>query len=149
MNVKIIAVIVLFAIAIGAALAFTFTQGGMEYRTFPQLTGSDYDGERVKMKVQVISIESMENPAVFIAEDLAPDPNDPKANFSVPRGKGKVIYSAPVPSGFKLGCHATIEGRFDAKKGAFVATNMQTQCPSKYEGQETPALSEKPATGTP
>ena len=51
MNVKIIAVIVLFAIAIGAALAFTFTQGGMEYRTFPQLTGSEYDGERVKMKV--------------------------------------------------------------------------------------------------
>ncbi|MCC6149309.1 MAG: cytochrome c maturation protein CcmE [Planctomycetes bacterium] len=149
MNIKIVAVIVLFAVAVGAALAFTFTQGGMEYRTFPQVTGSEYGGERVKMKVQVISIESAENPAVFIAEDLAPDANDPKANFNVPRGKGKVIYAAPVPSGFKLGCHATLEGRYDEKKGAFVATNMQTQCPSKYEGQETPALSEKPATGTP
>lgn len=145
MNFKIVAVVVLFAIAIGAALAFTFTQGGMEYRTFPQLTSGDYSGERVKMKVQVISIESIENPAVFVAEDLAPDPNDPKANFNVPRGQGKVIYAAPVPTGFKLGCHATLEGRYDEKKGAFVATNMQTQCPSKYEGQETPALNEKPA----
>ncbi len=144
MNFKIVAVVVLFAVAVGAALAFTFTQGGMEYRTFPQLTGGEYSGERVKMKVQVVSIESIENPAVFVAMDLAPDANDPKANFNVPRGQGKVIYAAPVPSGFKLGCHATLEGRYDAKKGAFVATNMQTQCPSKYEGQETPALNEKP-----
>jgi cytochrome c-type biogenesis protein CcmE len=138
MNFKIVAVVVLFAVAIAAALAFTFTQGGMEYRTFPQLTSGNYDGERVKLKVQVISIESIENPAVFIATDIAPDPNDPKANFNAPRGQGKVIYAAPVPSGFKLGCHATIEGRYDEKKGAFVATNMQTQCPSKYEGQEVP-----------
>ena len=147
MNLKIVAVVLLFAVAIGAALAFTFVQGGLEYRTFPELAGTGYAGQRVKMKVQVVAIEATGETTVFHAIDLAPDATDAKAApDNRARGRGKVIYKGAEPQGFKLGCHATLEGRFDSGQGAFIATSMQTQCPSKYEGQEVPKV---PVSGTP
>lgn len=139
MNLKIVAVILLFAVAVGAALAFTFSQGGVEYRTFPELTSENYGGERVKMKVQVTAIESNFNPTIFTAIDLTPEDDASAPSRGRPLGSGRVIYEGTeLPQGFKLNCHATVEGRYDVKRGAFVATHIQTQCPSKYEGQEIP-----------
>jgi hypothetical protein len=89
------------------------------------------------MKVQVTLIESKGEAIVFQAVDIPPDMSEQKPD-NRPRGKGKVIFKGDEPQGFKLGCHATVEGRYDKEKQAFVATHMQTQCPSKYEGQETP-----------
>ena len=58
-----------------------------------------------------------------------------------------VVVGADVPGNLKKAAHVTMEGRYDAKRGAFVATLLQTQCPSRYEGKElTPANEEeKPA----
>ena len=98
-----------------------------------------YGGERVKMKVQVTSIENNFNPTVFNAIDIRPDDDPSAATRGRKLGSGRIIYQGTeLPQGFKLNCHATVEGRYDSKRGAFVATHIQTQCPSKYEGQEVP-----------
>lgn len=140
MNFKIVVVVMLFVVAVGAAVLFAMTQGGVEYRTFPEMQSAAYKGERVKVKAQVLAIESEHKPTVFTAVDIAPVTEDEKrAHAGRPLGNCRVIYEGDdVPQGFKIACHVTLEGRFDAKRGAFVATSMTTQCPSRYEGQVVP-----------
>ena len=59
-----------------------------------------------------------------------------------------MIYEGDdVPGNLKKAAHVTMEGRYDAKRGAFIATMLQTQCPSRYEGKELTTANEdaKPA----
>ena len=61
-----------------------------------------------------------------------------------------MIYEGDdVPQGLKKAAHVTLEGRFDRKRNAFIATLVQTQCPSKYEGQQVPAIQERGDDGQP
>ncbi|MCC6466455.1 MAG: cytochrome c maturation protein CcmE [Planctomycetes bacterium] len=135
MNTKVIVVIVLFVLAVGGAVAFALTQGGIEYRTIPELTTGSYGGERVKVKAQVVEIQSEFKPTRFTAVDIPAEGAQPGNAICT------VIYEGDdVPQGLKKAAHVTMEGRYDAARGAFVATLLQTQCPSRYEGKElTPA----------
>lgn len=149
MNAKLAIVVALFIIAIGGGVAFALTQGGTEYRTIPQLTADSYDGERVMVKAQVLSISSELSPTVFIATDIIAEGYKLKPNTPTCR----VIYEGnDPPGGLKKAAHVTMTGRYDAARNAFVATKLQTQCPSRYEGQELKPLDEmpsKPATENP
>ncbi len=140
MNFKIVVVVMLFVVAVGSAVLFAMTQGGVEYRTFPEVQAAAYKGERVKIKAQVLTIESEHRPTVFTAHDITPVTEEEKrARSGRTLGNCRVIYEGDdVPQGFKQACHVTLEGRFDARRGAFVATTMTTQCPSRYEGQAVP-----------
>jgi cytochrome c-type biogenesis protein CcmE len=133
MSVKIVIVILLFVAAIGGAVTLALYEGGVEYRDVGQLTGSDYDGERVKVKAQVVDILHDFKPTRFTAIDIPPEGAQPGANAR----QIMVVYEGDdVPQGLKKAAHVTLTGRYDAAKGVFMATEMQTQCPSRYEGKE-------------
>jgi cytochrome c-type biogenesis protein CcmE len=144
MSAKVIIVIALFVAAVGGAVTLALLEGGIEYRTIPELTSDAYEGERVKVKAQVLSMQSPFQPTQFTAIDIPAEGQNVPANPHVIQ----VIYDGDdVPQGMKMGAHVTMEGRFDAKRGAFVATLLQTQCPSRYEGEKltTADESETPA----
>ncbi|MDC1142760.1 cytochrome c maturation protein CcmE [Planctomycetota bacterium] len=137
MNTKLAVVILLFVVAIGGAVSFALSEGGIEYRTVPQLVSSEYDGERVKVKAQVIDVTSELKPTVFLASDILNEGARLTANTPTCR----VIYEGDdPPSGLKKAAHVTMEGRFDKDRNVFVATSLQTQCPSRYEGEELKPL---------
>jgi cytochrome c-type biogenesis protein CcmE len=133
MSAKVIVVILLFAVPIGGALSLALFEGGIEYRTVTQLTSATSEGERVKVKGQVLEMHSDFKPARFTCADIPPEgqqltPGAPAM---------QVIYDGDdVPANLKRAAHVTLEGRYDHKRGAFVASMIQTQCPSRYEGQE-------------
>ncbi|MCA8917575.1 MAG: cytochrome c maturation protein CcmE [Planctomycetes bacterium] len=144
MGAKVIIVIVLFAAAVGGAVTLALLEGGIEYRTIPELTSDNYDGERIKVKAQVLSVQNQFKPAQFTAIDIPPEGQSAPANPVVLQ----VIYEGDdVPGNLKKAAHVTMEGRYDAKRGAFIATMLQTQCPSKYNGKELKTADEdaKPA----
>lgn len=144
MNAKVIIVIVLFLVAVGGSLALALNQGGVEYRTLSQLQGDSYDGERVKVKAQVLDIESDFKPAKFRVVDIPDEGKPVPANAKTCH----VVYEGDdVPGGLKKAAHVTMEGRYDSERGVFVATMLQTQCPSRYEGAGDPELKhEEPAS---
>jgi cytochrome c-type biogenesis protein CcmE len=136
-NAKVIVVVLLFAAAVSGAVTLALLEGGIEYRTVPDLLSDSYDGERVKLKGQVLEVQNNFKPARFTVSDI-PD-------GAVQSGPAcQVIYDGDdVPQGLKKAAHVTLEGRFDRKRSAFIATLVQTQCPSKYEGQQTPAIEDR------
>lgn len=141
MSTKVIIVVVLFAMAVGGAVSLALLEGGIEYRSIPQLTSSVYDGERVKLKAQVVEVQQEFKPTMFTVIDIPPEGEAPDPNGGVIQ----VIYEGDdVPQGLKKAAHVTCEGRYDAQRGAFVATLLQTQCPSRYEGKELTAADEEP-----
>lgn len=149
MSAKVIIVIVLFAAAVGGAVTLALVEGGIEYRTIPELTSSSYGGERIKVKAQVLSVQSEFRPTQFTAIDIPPEGQTAPANPVVLQ----VIYEGDEPPGnLKKAAHVTMEGRYDAKRGAFIATLLQTQCPSRYDGKELTTAeedAEKDAKPTP
>jgi cytochrome c-type biogenesis protein CcmE len=132
--VKVVVVVILFAVAVGGALALALIEGGVEYRTVPDLLSSTYGGERVKLKGQVLEVQNNFGPAKFTVSDIP--------EGSAQAGPScQVIYEGDdVPQGLKRAAHVTLEGRFDRARNAFIATLVQTQCPSRYEGQTLPSV---------
>lgn len=133
MSAKLIIVIALFVAAVGGAVTLALLEGGIEYRTIPELTSGAYGGERIKVRGHVLNVQSEFKPTRFTAMDIPPEgqtaPADPRVI--------QVIYEGDdVPQGLKKGAHVTMEGRFDSERGAFIATLLQTQCPSRYQGKE-------------
>ncbi|MCL4730590.1 MAG: cytochrome c maturation protein CcmE [Planctomycetes bacterium] len=134
MNLKVVIVILLFASAVTGAVVLALLEGGVEYRTVPHLLSDAYSGERVKLKGQVVQVHREFKPAQFTVVDI------PEGN-AAPGPSCRVIYEGDdVPQGLKKAAHVTLEGRYDRRRGAFVATLVQTQCPSRYEGQQLPAI---------
>ena len=133
MSAKLVIVIALFVAAVGGAVTLALLEGGIEYRTIPELTSSNYEGERVKVRAQVLSMQNEFRPTQFTAMDIPAEGEAAPANPRVIQ----VFYEGDdVPQGLKKGAHVTMEGRFDSQRGAFVATLLQTQCPSRYQGKE-------------
>jgi hypothetical protein len=133
MSAKVVAVIVLFAMALGGAVSFALLEGGVEYRTVPALLSSSYEGERVKVRAEVVRMLNDFKPTVFVAADIPAD----GARLPADAPSITVEYSGDdVPQGLQRAAHVTLEGRFNRERGVFEATMLQTQCPSRYEGQE-------------
>jgi cytochrome c-type biogenesis protein CcmE len=133
MSAKVVVVILLFAVAIGGALSLALFEGGIEYRTVAQLTSPTYEGERVKVKGQVLDIHNDFKPASFTCADIPAEGQQLQPGAPAMQ----VIYEGDdVPANLKRAAHVTLEGRYDHKRGAFVASNIWTQCPSRYEGKE-------------
>lgn len=133
MSLKVVAVIALFFVAVAAAVSLAILEGGVEYRTVGQLKSATYEGERVKVMGQVVAISRPFKPTVFTCTDIPPEGQQVPRNAPVL----SVIYEGDdVPQNLQVAAHVTLEGRFDPERGAFIATMIQTQCPSRYEGQE-------------
>lgn len=149
MNLKIVVIAGLFLVVLAGVLVLALSEGTIEYRTFPEMQSEAYEGERVKVKAQVVEILNDFKPTEFVAVDIAPEDG---AGRSL--GSARVIYHGDdVPQGFKKSAHVTLEGRYNKEKRVFEATIIQTQCPSRYEGEGPPpppgsegnAVGEKPA----
>lgn len=137
MNAKVVVVVLLFAVAVAGAVTLALLEGGVEYRTVGHLLSGSYDGERVKLKGQVLEVQKEFKPAQFTVADIP----EGAATGSPAGPVCLVIYEGDdVPQGLKKAAHVTLEGRYDSKRGAFIATLVQTQCPSRYEGQQLPAI---------
>jgi cytochrome c-type biogenesis protein CcmE len=56
-------------------------------------------------------------------------------SFKISDGKRDldVIYRGAVSDIFKDGIEVVVEGKYDKSSGVFVANNVITKCPSKYE----------------
>lgn len=133
MSVKVVAVIALFVVAVSGAVSLAILEGGVEYRSVNQLQAPAYQGERVKVMGEVVQISRQFNPTVFTCTDIPPE------GKQLPPGSPvlTVIYEGDdVPQNLQAAAHVTLEGRYDAERGGFIATMIQTQCPSRYEGQE-------------
>jgi len=49
----------------------------------------------------------------------------------------KVDFNGQMPSSFAAGVDVVVVGRFLASQGLIAADELQTKCPSKYEGKGT------------
>lgn len=124
---RLIGVVVLIAVISGAAY-FLIGGSGSKIMGVGAFLDDPVVGERVKVTGIVVdgSWDGKANPMSFEVSDK----DDP--------GKAlPVTYGGTVPSGFGKDTKATLTGTLGAD-GVFTATNMLTQCPSKYQKQAAP-----------
>lgn len=125
-RVRLIVVGVAIAV-IGVAAYFVLQGSGQDILTVTQISdGAVEPGVRVKVTGMVIgeSWDGSANPMRFdIRDDGTTGPDL------------AVVYPGTVPSGFGEKTSATLTGVLGAG-GVFEASEMLTQCPSKYESQE-------------
>jgi len=119
-------IVVVFVIGV----VFLVQKQGAYYRQVSDLTTGQYDGKNVKVGGRVVdgTINRDEAGVHFTIQDLT--------------GKTdtvKVIYGGQMPGTFEDGVDVVIVGKFAAADGVVSADELQTKCPSKYEGKASPA----------
>lgn len=103
---------------------------GAYYRQVSELTTGQYDGQNVKVGGRVVdgTIDRDAEGVHFMIQDLT--------------GKSdavKVSYSGQMPNTFDAGVDVVVIGKYASSGTVITADQLQTKCPSKYEGQASPA----------
>jgi cytochrome c-type biogenesis protein CcmE len=111
-------------------VVFLVQRQGAYYRQVSDLTTGQYDGKNVKVGGRVLdgTIERDASGVLFTIEDLT--------------GKSdtvKVLYSGQMPGTFDAGVDVVVIGKYASNGALITADQLQTKCPSKYEGQASPA----------
>jgi len=111
-------------------VVFLVQRQGAYYRQVAELTTGQYDGKNVKVGGRVLdgTIQRDAAGVHFTIEDLT--------------GKTatvKVIYSGQMPNTFDAGVDVVVIGEYASDGSLITADQLQTKCPSKYEGQASPA----------
>ena len=119
-------IVVVFVIGV----VFLIQKQGAYYRQVGELTTGQYDGKNVKVGGRVVdgTIARDDTGVHFTIQDLT--------------GKAdtvKVTYSGQMPGTFEDGVDVVIVGKYAAADGVVSADELQTKCPSKYEGKASPA----------
>ncbi len=119
-------IVVVFVIGV----VFLVQKQGAYYRQVGELTTGQYDGKNVKVGGRVVdgTIDRDAGGVHFTIQDLT--------------GKTdtvKVTYSGQMPNTFEDGVDVVIVGKYAAADGVVAADELQTKCPSKYEGKASPA----------
>jgi cytochrome c-type biogenesis protein CcmE len=119
-------IVVVFVIGV----VFLIQKQGAYYRQVGELTTGQYDGKNVKVGGRVVdgTINRDDAGVHFTIQDLT--------------GKAdtvKVTYSGQMPGTFEDGIDVVIVGKYAAADGVVSADELQTKCPSKYEGSASPA----------
>jgi cytochrome c-type biogenesis protein CcmE len=119
-------IVVVFVIGV----VFLIQKQGAYYRQVADLTTGQYDGKNVKVGGRVVN--------GTIARD------DAGVHFTIQDLTGKadtvkVTYSGQMPGTFEDGVDVVIVGKYAAADGVVSADELQTKCPSKYEGKASPA----------
>jgi cytochrome c-type biogenesis protein CcmE len=120
---------VIVAVGIAVVVYFVSTQSAY-YRQVSELTSGQYDGKNVKVGGRVLdgTIQRDAAGVHFTIEDLT--------------GKTdtvKVLYSGQMPGTFDAGVDVVVIGEYASAGSLITADQLQTKCPSKYEGQASPA----------
>jgi len=119
-------IVVVFVIGV----VFLVQKQGAYYRQVADLTTGQYDGKNVKVGGKVVggTINRDAGGVHFTIQDLT--------------GKSdtvKVTYAGQMPGTFEDGVDVVIVGKYAATDGTINADQLQTKCPSKYKGKESPA----------
>jgi len=109
-----------------AAVVYLVQRQGAYYRQVSELSTGQYDGKNVKVGGRVLdgTIERDGSGLHFEIQDLT--------------GKTdtvQVTYAGQMPGTFEAGVDVVIIGEYQA--GSILADELQTKCPSKYEGKAT------------
>jgi cytochrome c-type biogenesis protein CcmE len=115
-------------VAFVVGVVYLVTQQGAYYRQVSELVSGDWDGKNVQVGGRVLdgTISRDDDGVTFTIQDLH------GATDTV-----KVFYSGQMPNTFAAGVDVVVVGTYSATDGVVKADELQTKCPSKYEGQGT------------
>lgn len=103
---------------------------GAYYRQVAELTTGQYDGKNVKVGGRVLdgTIERDAAGVHFTIEDLTGE-----------QATVNVVYAGQMPNTFEPGVDVVVIGKYASNGALITADQLQTKCPSKYEGSASPA----------
>jgi cytochrome c-type biogenesis protein CcmE len=131
--VKLFIVGVVFLSAMGVLVWIGIVEGSIPVLTVAQAL-SQPAGKVCRIdKAKIHSIESLSNPLLFT---IAADENSSQTI--------RVESRESAPDNFSVGKNVGVKGVYDSKAGRFMASEVTTQCPSKYEASKDVKL---PASG--
>jgi cytochrome c-type biogenesis protein CcmE len=121
MNLKVViaVIVIIVAIVFGAS---SFLESNIEYGTFSKAI-------ETSKKIQVKGEWVKGQPTDF-------DIKKSEFHFYLKDEEGKmlpVIFNGAKPNNFEIAKSVVVKGRY--KEGSFLATEILTKCPSKYEAQ--------------
>lgn len=142
---KVVIPFVLIFAGLSALIAMGVTQGGVPELQVEQLVAGEYPDREVKVHGFLESIESAERPLRFTVRSK----EQPELVIHVVCDKSK-------PDTFQEDYDVAVQGEWNADEQQFVAEQIFTKCPSKYEAEvkegigspEMAAEREKPAETT-
>jgi cytochrome c-type biogenesis protein CcmE len=125
----VIATLVIVAVFV-AGVVYLIDAEGAYYRQVSELAGGGYDGKNVKVGGRVLDQTVVHDDAGvhFIIQDLSGEADTVK-----------VDYDGQMPNTFGPGVDVVVLGTYveAAGGGLITADELQTKCPSKYEGKGT------------
>lgn len=121
-------IIAVFAVGV----VYLVQRQGAYYSQVSELDGGRLDGKNVKVGGRVVdgTISRDESGVRFQMADLT--------------GTTDVVlvtYAGQMPNAFAADADVVVTGRYTAADGLIAAEQLQTKCPSKYEGKASPAAS--------
>ena len=120
---------VIVAVGIGVVVYLLQTQAAY-YRQVSELATGQYDGKNVKVGGRVLdgTIQRDAEGVHFAISDLTGE-----------QATVNVVYSGQMPGTFEPGVDVVVIGEYASSGSLITADQLQTKCPSKYEGQASPA----------
>jgi cytochrome c-type biogenesis protein CcmE len=118
--------VIVVAFVIG--VVYLVSQQGAYYKQVSELTAGDWDGKNVQVGGRVLdgTISRDDAGVHFTIQDLS--------------GKSDTVqvdYSGQMPNTFAAGVDVVVVGKYLATDDLISADELQTKCPSKYEGKGT------------
>lgn len=120
---KVVIPFVLIFAGLAALIALGVSQGGVPELQVEQVLAGEYPDREVKVHGFLDSIESVERPLRFKVRAKETD-----AMIDVVCDKSK-------PDTFQQDYDVAVQGHWNADKNEFVAEQIFTKCPSKYEAE--------------
>jgi cytochrome c-type biogenesis protein CcmE len=117
-------------VAFVVGVVFLVQRQGAYYRQVWEVRSGQYDGKNVKVGGRVISgsISRDDTGVQFTVQDLTGKPDTVK-----------VTYGGQMPDTFGDAVDVVIVGKYSAGAGTIAADQLQTKCPSKYQGKASPS----------
>jgi cytochrome c-type biogenesis protein CcmE len=114
--------------AFAVTIVYVVVHQGAYYRQVSALTAAD-NGRNVQVGGAVVRGTIVRDAAgvQFVIEDLTGRPTTVR-----------VDYSGQMPATFAAGVQVVVTGRYASSGGLITADQLQTKCPSKYEGKASP-----------
>lgn len=119
-------IVVVFIVGV----VFLVQRQGAYYRQVSELTTGQYDGKNVKVGGRVLD-GTIERDAAGVRFAIA--------DLTGKEGTVNVLYSGQMPGTFEPGVDVVVIGKYASNGALITADQLQTKCPSKYEGSASPA----------
>jgi cytochrome c-type biogenesis protein CcmE len=120
---------VIVAVVIGG-IAYLILSQGQYYKEVSELVAGQYDGKNVKVGGRVLD-GTIERDASGVRFTIA--------DFNSDQSTVNVLYDGQMPGTFESGVHVVVAGTYASNGSLITAEQLQTKCPSKYEGKASPA----------